>query len=233
MKTIRQERHWLLPFTVGLMAGLGIAVALFLIKFGSGKGGEKMNSENLPKLLKTVDETKVGAIDTVSLDLLSELREIPRSIIDLTFSKDEDLMNRAREVFLGMEDTIIWPVIVTEATISAEERLWLTDVAVEREMRLRRALGTHIEKMITDKTLLPNVAPPGMAEESAPPKRVCDEAYIQLRSLINANEKSYDGLVNRDLFLQGTFDERDEELKKFLTSRTFTNFMEVSDKEED
>jgi hypothetical protein len=157
-------------------------------------------------------------MDTFARRLLRTWREGPASLVSLTVSKDQDLAQRAQESFLQMDDTIIRPVVDAASRIGIADRLWLTSTAVEAEVRLRRALVATLKKMLIDKTLLPEAAPAGAAEETSPPIRACDEAYLQLRALLH-------GAVNRDRFLQGTFVDRDKELRRFQTSRELTSFM--------
>jgi len=221
-----QTRNWLPLAALSFVVGLVVAAVPVLIVFE--RGGNKMETPALPVLLKRVDKTKVGAMDAFAASLLAGLRDDPRSLAALTASRDKDLAVRAREVFLGMEDTIVWPSANAGTDMDVADRLWLTGVAVRSEVRLRRTLAATLEKLLTDTTLIPQEHTPGSAEESPPSLRVCDQAYLQLRELLQTTEGSDKGMLNRDRFLAEPFDERDAELKKFLKSREFTDFMDES-----
>ena len=191
-----------------------------------------MGTPTLFELLKQVDKSRPGAMGAFAASLLASLREGPRSLTAWTLSTDQDLADRAREAVLWLQDTIIWPAANLDPDMAVADRLWLTAAAVRAEVELRRTLGASLESMLGDKTVLPQKHQPGLAEEGSPLMRVCDRAYVQLRELLHATESRYDQVLNRDRFLAEPFAGRDEELKKFLRSREFTNFMDQPEEEE-
>ena len=68
--------------------------------------------------------------------------------------------------------------------------------------------------------------PPEEVEEKPAPRRICDEAYLMYRRLLNTRESEEDYLVNRRIFLKQTDDDKDREIFFARKSRRFHDYME-------
>lgn len=184
-----------------------------------------MNSEKLAQTLKSVNENEEGAMEKLAFKLIQETRETPRALVSLCEAKDTDLANRAQELFLLMEDTVVRPVAGIGPEVPEMDRIWLLQGAVKAEVELRRVLARELEKMLNENAVIPPPSSPVESEEEQPLVRVCDQSYIELRRLLYGTENIGDAILNRDRFLQLELEERDQEIRKFLTTREFRNFM--------
>jgi hypothetical protein len=62
---------------------------------------------------------------------------------------------------------------------------------------------------------------------------VCDEAYLQLRRLMNTTESEDSYLLNESIYLQLDFDERDEEIIEAKVSGKWDRWFDESDEDEE
>lgn len=95
-------------------------------------------------------------------------------------------------------------------------RAWLLGHLVEAELHLRGRLGARLREALFDRGEVeePPVLVP--AERRAPRRRVCDEAYILLRSLFHPEEDAVGFIVERDAYLALSDEERDRRIQEAL-----------------
>jgi len=94
------------------------------------------------------------------------------------------------------------------------------------------AVVRFLKRSLSDVRLVPQ--PPGMRvlEGAGPPYRVCDEAYISLRKILNA-ESLLQYLLESGYFLALSETDRDREIESSSRTGSFTRFVEGVDAEEE
>jgi len=95
-------------------------------------------------------------------------------------------------------------------------RAWLLGHLVEAELHLRGQLGARLREALFDRGEVEE--PPVFApvEQKSPRRRVCDEAYLLLRSLFHPEEDAVGFIVERDGYLALGDDERDRLIQEAL-----------------
>jgi hypothetical protein len=95
-------------------------------------------------------------------------------------------------------------------------RAWLLGNLVEAELHMRGQLGARLREALFDRDEVeePPVLVP--AERLPPRRRVCDEAYLLLRSLFHPEEDAVGFIVERDGYLALSDDERDRMIQEAL-----------------
>jgi hypothetical protein len=94
------------------------------------------------------------------------------------------------------------------------------------------AVVRYLKRSLSDVRLVPQ--PPGMRvlEGAGPPYRVCDEAYISLRKILNA-ESLLEYLLESHYFLSLSETDRNREIDSSSRTGSFTRFLEDVDAEEE
>ncbi len=92
-------------------------------------------------------------------------------------------------------------------------------------LSLRQRVIAALEPLLEDRTPVPQPDLPFETEELPPPRRVCDEAYLALRKLLAGEEDERTGEQNAYEFLAREEEERDVEIRRARTSRTWTNWL--------
>ena len=107
-----------------------------------------------------------------------------------------------------------------------EDLVWDLDLLADLAIQARQELTSRLEKMFADKRPRPMPKPPEEVEEKPIPRRVCDDAYLLYRRLLNTNETEDSYLVNKRLFLKQTDADKDREIFFAKKSRHFHDYAE-------
>ena len=106
-----------------------------------------------------------------------------------------------------------------------DSAVWEMKLAVDIHLANRSRIVKIIDEMLEDTT----VVEPGVSlvhvEEPPVPKRVCDEAYLIMRTLF-ALEDEETKLANTDVFLDMSDEERDAEIKRSRKTGKWTSLVE-------
>jgi len=87
-----------------------------------------------------------------------------------------------------------------------------------------RKIVKYFAAHLSDTRKVPASRGAGPTEEQPPVVRICDEAYLQLRRLVNLEESMDQYLLNSRAFLNLPEARKDEEIRKSRQSRAFTRF---------
>jgi len=104
--------------------------------------------------------------------------------------------------------------------------VWRLRSLVEGELQLRERLLSRLDPLLEDRTAVPMPPPPGDAEEPVLPRRVCDEAYLLVRHMLNPQEGPLTFQLNSREFLGMSDKEKNAEIEKARKTRTWTQFVE-------
>lgn len=141
-------------------------------------------------------------------EALRERQRSPvRAAVRLWTGPDPALSDRAMAFLLTLEDLAIAPLLEARPP-TANDRVWALTMAVDAESALRRRLIAAIDVALDDKTPVV-VAVHHPVEEVPPPRRVCDEAFLLMRSVVQLGEDLIDSQAEGGMFLALTDAEKD------------------------
>ena len=88
-------------------------------------------------------------------------------------------------------------------------------------------MAKAVEELLADKRVSNPFAAFSPHDEKAPAKRVCDDAYLLLRRLLNYEEGADAREAFENHFLKMEVAEKDAEIKKLLTTKRWTSLEEL------
>jgi hypothetical protein len=124
------------------------------------------------------------------------------------------------ELFLrALDDLAIRPLLEIPVPADAADAAAYVGMLVEPELALRAAISARIDSMLEDRRPLPASLPPGPEPEESPPeRRVCDEAYLAMRSLVNFGDDRLGIVLEQRAFLSEPPEARDELIRRARSS---------------
>lgn len=190
---------------------------------------KNMTKDQIIERLKQIDETQYAIIDFLADSLLNDIREKVTAVSSCWLDPDKNLSSNAAMLISQLNEIAIIPLMNTSVPESITKRVWLIHTITEAELELREKLIAYLDKMLEDKSSVLIPEPIGREEELPKPRRVCDEAYMQMRRLLNTSEKVEEYYLNVDAYLDLTDDEKDNEISKVKKARVWKNFLEDFD----
>lgn len=120
------------------------------------------------------------------------------------------------ELFLrALDDLAIRPLLEIPVPSDAADAALYVNMLVEPELALRAAIASRIDAMLDDRRPVPMPFRPGPEPEERPPeRRVCDEAYLAMRSLVNFGDDRLEIVLDQRTFLSEPAEARDELIKR-------------------
>ena len=188
-----------------------------------------MKYERLVEALRGINHRIENEMNPFVTNILDEARESPRAAVDIWIGPDAMISEKAAYLLIDMDDLAIVPLLESSKRLTSTQRAWLLRAIVDAELRLRDMIVARIDEMLDDKNPVLLKDHGGHTEEPPPPMRVCDEAYVQMRRLINIAEDEEAYYKNADAFLGLTDDEKDVEITNARELRIWTKFFEASD----
>lgn len=186
-----------------------------------------MRSDDLRKAIRQLDVRDVAAVEQLTEHVKQEALEGPRTLVRILHEGRREEVKRAAMVLLGLEETAFLPVFESRREDAAEDYVWEMQTLVDIQLQNRALIVERLNAMLLDTRPVPIPEPPMPQEEQAPERRVCDEAYLMLRSLL-AFEDEESGFANEDAFLaEMTEEERDEEIARIKSSEEWVNLVET------
>jgi hypothetical protein len=124
------------------------------------------------------------------------------------------------ELFLrAMDDLAIRPLLELPIPVDASDAAAYIGMLVEPELELRAAIATRIDEMLDDCRPVPASLPPGPEPEESPlERRVCDEAYLAMRSLVDFGKDRLETVLDQRAFLSESPEVRDDTIRRARVS---------------
>jgi hypothetical protein len=190
-------------------------------------------------MIREVFERRVAALSfrdeerTTALidEYRSDLAEVQSAALHYSQFGDAD-GRRALSVLAQLGETAVEGLASAVATQQpAPDTPLLMDLA-EGFTFAESAVVRYLKRSLSDVRLVPQ--PPGMRvlEGAGPPYRVCDEAYISLRKILNA-ESLLQYLLESHYFLSLSESDKNREIESSSRTGSFTRFLEDVDAEEE
>jgi len=132
----------------------------------------------------------------------------------------------ARAVVAEIGNLAMSPMLDQLSIDKPEDLVWDIQAIVAFHLENRSRIVKWLNDMLLDTTILP---PPFLlvpVEEKPPEMRLCDHAYLMMRQLFALEDEETE-LINRDLYLDLTDDERDQEIARARETKKWVSLSEI------
>jgi hypothetical protein len=162
-------------------------------------------------------------VTSLAKNVMDDAREAVRTAVEVWLGIDPQQAQKAKSVLAELEELAFVPLTERGDPMEAERRVWLLRNAGNSQMGLRAKYIALINRMLDDRrqTVAPRIAGPPM-EENPPMPRVCDEAYLAHRQLLNFAESREQYYANARAFLALPEAKRDEEIRNLRKTNMWT-----------
>jgi hypothetical protein len=150
---------------------------------------------------------------------------LPARAVELAAGAQGDRVAQAR-VLVGRLEELAAGALLDAAPADASTEVWMVAAASAAIVGLRSRVALRIQSMLTDRRLLPSGPADPRVEEPVRPRRVCDEAYLMLRELLNTGESRTAFVMDRWAFLRLPEPERDAEIARAAAGQPFARLLE-------
>ena len=154
-----------------------------------------------------------GRAEALGAKLLTESRASAAAVAAAWQTGDPALRQKARLVLNEMAEAALDPLLKAQGNLDPAEQVWRMTMVVETIDGLRKAAAAMLDRQLTNKQPAPLPVMLG-AEERDPPRRVCDEAYIQMSQLTAADPQSEAFLLRMRQFRRQPEPARDAEIQR-------------------
>lgn len=189
------------------------------------KGDRIMSNDELVEALRQLDPNQERAVSTLSKRFEENARAPVRAAVSMLSDKDPKMSERATAVITNIGDLAIVPLLESPQPREAADRVWNLNVVVQAHLEERGKVISWINARLSDKTNIP-WGKVGGVEGVPRSSRVCDEAYLMMRRMLNFSEDKEHFVRERDIFLGLSDEQKDHEILKAKSSHTWTNLVE-------
>ena len=192
-----------------------------------------MNTKEIIEKLQSLDADNISSFDDLANEIIHRAREETKRIVRIWIEDEEELMEEASVLLSKLGTVALFPLIDAGFAPMEIQRAHQMDMIVKAQIETRERIVSFLVPLLEDQEKIVEDTPESVMEGDPPIKRVCDEAYIQLRKLLNTTETEDSYLLNESIYLQLDFEERDEEIMAAKISGTWDRWLDESDEEED
>ena len=186
-----------------------------------------MNRQTLIGRMAALNTNNPKAVEIFICELADEAREGPRALVDLWLNQAAGVP-RERPIILipELEDLAIQPLLeIPPSKLTPSDHAWLINTIADAEVAFRNSIVLRLISLLDDKTPVPQPIIPN-SEGQPLPRRICDEAYMALRQILQLGEGSHAAALNANAYLSLIESRRNEEIQKFKASKTFAAFVD-------
>lgn len=190
----------------------------------NSKGDTVMTGDEIAAELRRLDFRDQAGIDRLARLVVDQTRTSLRSVVTLASGPDQALAQKARSLLSNVDDLAIVPLLEGPEPSDPFARVWQMNTVMSAQLELRDRVVAKLDSMLTDKTSIPwqTIEP---IEGVPQPSRVCDEAYLMVRRLLNTKEGKMQFLHESEAFLSLSDKAKDAEILKAKKSRAWTNLV--------
>lgn len=167
-----------------------------------------------------------AGMTTLAQAVMNDAREPARAAMQLRMAAEAALANKAAILLSRIEEAALIPLLEPTGAQNSLQAVWLLRVGVNVELELRKGIVKFLHGMLDDKRRVPIPKNAGPMEETPPPLRVCDEAYMQMRRVLNLQEKQDQYFMNTRAFLNLPEAKKNEEIQKAKQLGIWTQLVE-------
>ena len=185
-----------------------------------------MTQDQFNDRLRPLDDKKMRELTALTGDIRREASEPIQAAVALALGHDPKSAPMAKYVLADLGELAVAPLLAAPIEGAPPfEKVWLCQTVVSADLELRAAIVRLLDKMLEIKTIVPPVQAIGAMEESLPPTRVCDEAYLQMRRLLNISEGQATNARAERAFLGFPEVRKDAEIRQARQDKTWTQLL--------
>ena len=205
-------RRWLVG--IGVVASLTAASGP-----GAHEQGGGMKDDGVVPVLRALSPEDEKGFDRLAQAITAPCQRDAGELIQLLRPSDTPDARKAATELIRLGNHAFPVLLDSLHRDSPEDYVWeaqlLTDIALDSRRQLIKELMT----MLADKRDVKMPEVPAHTEEKFKPRRVCDEAYLMLRKLLETQEGEEAQYLNERMFLNWSNKERDQEIHRWKTTR--------------
>jgi hypothetical protein len=191
-----------------------------------------MDKTEIIEKLRLYNTGEIDDLEKLGNEIIKRSRKEVEDIIRIWVEDEEGLMEDASELLNELGDIAIIPLLEAGPDLIEIQRANLILMTGNAQIEVRKKIVTSIVPLLEDKEKIPYEISLDNVEEEPPIRRVCDEAYLQLRRLLNTTESEKSYLINKSIYLHLDFNERDKEIADTKASGKWDRWFNESDEEE-
>jgi hypothetical protein len=212
-----------------LLVLLALAVGVSALSCKQNKKDEaNMPYQTVEQLVAGLNPDDDSQVAAAAERIRTKAYKEAHTLVELAHSEDEQTSQNASMILLELGLPAAEPLLQAADSAGPANMIWDIQTAAEISHQLTLRLVSRLNDMLSDTSDVPQPELAPKTEEKHAPRRVCDEAYLILRSLL-AVEEEPDAILNRQVFLDMTDEERDEEIKRFTESGKWIQLTDESE----
>ena len=182
--------------------------------------------DHIEKAIKKLDIQNDKELTRIAQSIMEESWRDPRRVVNILHYANKIESKKAALILLSIDELAMTPLLDTIEKKSTEKYVWDMDTVVSIQLRKRSQILKILDDMLLDMRYVDEPEEPIEIEDTAPSRRVCDEAYIIARRLFAYEENEEDLSANIELFLDMSDEDRDIEIDRFKKTRKWTSLLE-------
>jgi hypothetical protein len=190
------------------------------------QGETHVGDGDLIRELRALDVDDPHALDRLVERIRAESLKAPKEAVSLWLTGDESDSERASDMISELEELVLTPLLHVCGESEPIQQIHIMAMAVDIQLALREKMVVRLDRLLDDRTPLPEPELPESIEEEPFQVRVCDEAYLLMRKLLKFSENEVNYELNSDEFMDLSEEEKDAEIRKARTSETWTSWVE-------
>ena len=191
-----------------------------------------MTSNEVVDTLRRADPARESVIDRLAKDIEQQARGPVRAAVGMINEPDPRSSGNATKLLSNLGDLAMDPLLDAPPPRDVSVKLWSMQALVAAHLDLREKLVARLNAMLDDKTRI-SWGRIGPTEQVRPDTRVCDEAYIQMRRILNTGEGKSDWVQERKSFFAMSDQAKDAEILRARRSRSWTTLLGREEEEEE
>jgi len=184
-----------------------------------------MTPDELRSALEAAAPQDAVAAATLAARTRAAAQALPARAVELAAGAPSARAAQAR-VLVGRLDELAASALLDAAPADASTEVWMVATAAAAIVGLRSRIARRVQPMLADRRVLPPGPADPRVEEPVRPRRVCDEAYLTLRELLNTAETRNAFVMDRWAFLRLPEPERDAEIARVAAGQPFARLLE-------
>jgi len=208
------------------LAALGLVLIVGTDDTGASTGGNRMPEFDVVQAVKALSRNDSAGMEALARRITQGSHADLGKVVGLLHSGGEEDKIKAGGVLIAAGLPAYPSLVEGLKPDDPADLVWDLDLLCSLAMQSRQELTSRLEKLFDDKRPRPFPKPPEEVEEKPAPRRICDEAYLMYRRLLNTRESEEGYLVNRRIFLKQSDEDKDREIFFARKSRRFHDFME-------
>lgn len=180
-----------------------------------------MTQNELVAALQRLSPEQQVELDTLAKNVVKESRALPRAAAAHLNDPNPNTAANALSLLIDIEDLATVPLLEAAERPDAYDRVARATIIVDSQIEVRNSTVERLKQLLDDKRPM-NYKKMPRVEETPPQSRVCDEAYLLLRRLLNTAEDQEQQVATARNFLRLPEARRDIEIRKAWNSKPWT-----------